>query len=356
MSIPPQHPRRTSFVPDPLPAAMTGASTGSTSAQQSAAIQTTTSQASPSHLSASHTTSHQQATPQAGAPHQNGSATSSSSIPAVPHVAWGPPSLLTSMASPQDYESGTPRLLIVPPLTPGLSPPSVTTPTVTTPTVTTSSVTTPSTRPAWSDGKDSPVTGGSSLSPAFTSPLGWLNLPTQDLQQFLQAVQGPTSAHLPMQEIWQVQRAGGALQAQANGAPFHGLHNGLHNGIHHAPQAPHGLEQDFWSDEEELEIHLSTSGTATLQTTQAPPSGPSQGAASLAGGLPQVTQSIEDLVEQIAHDIGEDSPGSPGAAVTQAQGDTGSTASSSSTSAGPLVRTSQWSLPPHPGSQDRGSL
>lgn len=345
MSIPPQHPRRTSFVSDQLPATVTGGS------MSSAASHTTTSQTSPNHASSNHTTAQPQTNPQAGAPHQNGSSTSSSSIPAVPQVAWSPPSLITSMATPQDYESATPRLLIAPPLTPGVSPPSVTT---------------PSTRPVWSDGKDSPVAGGMHQSPGFSSPLVWLNLPPQDLHHFLQTVQGPTGPQLPMQEIWQVQRAGGQFQPQANGvnhgisshATHNGLHSGVHNGIHpqtnHAPYAPPGLEQDFWSDDDEIDIHLPTTDAATtVQTTQ---SGPSQGPASLAGGPPQPMQSLEELVEQIAHDIGEDSPGSPGAAGSQAQAGTGSTASSSSTSAGPLVRTTQWNLTPHPGSQDRGSL
>ena len=347
MSIPPQHPHRSSYVSDQLPPAVTSGSMSSTTPQHSAASHTTTSQTSPNHTLSNPPAAQVQSSLQAGPPHQNGSATPSSSIPAVPHVTWSPPALLTSMVSPQDFESATPRLLIAPPMTPGVSPPSLTTPTVTT----------PPTRPPWNDGKDSPVAGGSHLSPAFTSPLAWLNLPPQDLHHFLQTVQGPAGPHLPMQEIWDVQRAGGQIQAQANGVNPYAGQNGLHNGTTHAPQAPQGLEQDFWSDEEDLEIHLSTTGAgSTVQSTQASQSGPSQGAASLAGGLPQVAQSIEELVEQIAHDIGEDSPGSPGAAGTQAQGSTGSAASSSSTSAGPLVRTTQWSLPPHPGSQDRGNL
>lgn len=350
MSIPPQQPRRSSFVSDPLPAAVTGGSMSGTSVPHSAASLTTTSRTSPNHTSANHTTTQALTLPLAGAPHQNGSVTSSSSIPAESHVTWSPPSLLTSMASPQDYESATPRLLIAPPMTPGVSPPSVTMP-----------PTTPLTRPPWRDGKDSPVAGGTPLNPGLTSPLSWLNLPPQDLHQFLQTVQGPTGPHLPMQEIWDVQRAGGQTQPQANGLDYtmtpHANHNGTHPGTTHAPHASQGLDQDFWSDDDELEAHLSTTGAATsVQTTQAAQSGPSLGAASLAGGLPERVQSIEELVEQIAHDIGEDSPGSPGAAGSQAQVGTGGAVSSSSTLSGPLVRTAQWSLPPHPGPEDRGNL
>lgn len=339
MSIPPHHPLRSSLVPEHANASGPGVHSSHSSATSTAASHTTTAtQTSPTHAPAHHLAAPPLTTPQAGASHQNGSSTSSSSIPAVPHVAWSPPSLLTSMASPQDYESATPRLLIVPPITPVISPPSLHT---------------PSSSAAWMDGKGSPVAGDTPEPAGLTSPLRWLNLPPHELQQFLQTVMGPAGPHLPMQELWEVQRAGGHPQAQANAMSNGVTPNGTHHGTTHAPYAPPGLEQDFWSEDEELDIHLSTTGAATTQTTQTLQQ---PGAASQAGGLPTPAQSIEELVEQIAHDIGEDNPGSPGATGNQAQSGAGSAASSTSTITGPLVRTSQWNLPPHPGPDDRGSI